>query len=123
MQIQLEVNDDIIIALPEAFNIEANLGYLARVKIECMYEIEDNIITRVTAIGDVQSLVQISVANNTQMVVHFLKNSKPTEKRKKERIVKYIRVWFDLDNDLTSFYAIAKNDPLLKMPVETFYGL
>jgi DNA-3-methyladenine glycosylase II len=57
-----EVNDDIIITLPEEFDMNANLGYLTREKNECMYEIENGIITRVIAIGGIRSLVQVRVS-------------------------------------------------------------
>ncbi|MGG4028454.1 DNA-3-methyladenine glycosylase, partial [Bacillus subtilis] len=118
-----EVNDVIVITLPEIFDMNANLGYLTRDKNECMYEIENNIITKVMAIGEIQSLVQVSVINNKQMVVQFLNESRPVEQWKREEIVKYIHEWFDLDNDLTPFYEMAKADPLLKMPARKFYGL
>nr|WP_302474019.1 DNA-3-methyladenine glycosylase [Shouchella clausii] len=103
--------------------MNSNLGYLKREKNECMYEIENDIITRMIAIGEIRFLIQISVIDNKQMVVQFLNDSRPTEKWQREKIVKYIHEWFDLDNDLTPFYEMAKADPLLKMTVEKFYGL
>ncbi|AWM19502.1 DNA-3-methyladenine glycosidase II [Bacillus subtilis] len=118
-----ELNDVIVITLPEIFDMNANLGYLTREKNECMYEIENNIITKVIAIGEIRSLVQVSVINNKQMIVQFLNDSRPVEQWKREEIVKYIHEWFDLDNDLTPFYELAKADPLLKMPARKFYGL
>nr|WGD87433.1 DNA-3-methyladenine glycosidase II [Bacillus subtilis] len=118
-----EVNDVIVITLPEIFDMNANLGYLTREKNECMYEIENNIITKVIAIGEIRSLVQVSVINNKQMIVQFLNDSRPVEQWKREEIVKYIHEWFDFDNDLTPFYEMAKADPLLKMPARKFYGL
>ncbi|TCJ06475.1 DNA glycosylase [Cytobacillus praedii] len=118
-----EVNDVIVITLPENFDMNANLGYLTREKNECMYEIENDIITKVITIGQIRSLVQVNVNNNKQMVVQFLNDSRPIEKWKREEIVKYIHEWFDLDNDLTPFYEMAKADPLLKMPAQKFYGL
>lgn len=118
-----EVNDGIVITLPEHFDMNVNAGYLTREKNECMYEIENDIITKVIAVGEVRSLVQISVINNKQMAVQFLNDSRPIEKWKREEIVKYIHEWFDLDNDLTPFYEMAKADPLLRMPARKFYGL
>lgn len=118
-----EVNDVILITLPRNFDINVNLGYLTREKNECMYEIENDIITKLIAIGETRSLVQVSVIDNKQMVVQFLNDSRPIEKWQREEIVKYIHEWFDLDNDLTPFYEMAKADPLLKMPAQKFYGL
>lgn len=118
-----DVDDVMIINLPANFDMNANLGYLTREKNECLYEIENNIITKVIAIGEMQSLVQISVIDNQQMVVQFLNGSRPIEKREREKIATYIIEWFDLDNDLTPFYEMANTDPLLKIPAQKFYGL
>jgi len=118
-----EVDDVIRITLPANFDMNANLGYLTRENNECMYEIENDIITKVIAIGEIQSLVQISVIDNQQMIVQFLNDSRPFEQWKREAIVTYIHEWFDLDNDLTPFYEMANADPILKMPAEKFYGL
>lgn len=118
-----DVDDVMIITLPANFDMHVNLGYLTREKNECLYEIENNIITKVIAIGEMQSLVQISVIDNQQMVVQFLNGSRPIEKREREKIATYILEWFDLDNDLTPFYEMANADPLLKLPAQKFYGL
>jgi len=118
-----DVDDVMIITLPANFDMNANLGYLTREKNECLYEIENNIITKVIAIGEMQSLVQISVIDNQQMVVQFLNGSRPIEKGEREKIAIYILEWFDLDNDLTPFYEMANADPLLKIPAQKFYGL
>ncbi|MCT6818671.1 MAG: DNA-3-methyladenine glycosylase [Lysinibacillus fusiformis] len=118
-----EVKNSIVITLPEQFNMNANLGYLSREQNECMYEIESDSITKVITIGEIRSLVQINVINNKQMIVQFLYESSPIERRKCEEIVKFIDEWFDLNNDLTPFYEMAKADPLLKVPARNFYGL
>jgi DNA-3-methyladenine glycosylase II len=117
------LNEDIMIKLPAEFDLKANLGYLQRNKNECMYKIENDIITRVIATCEIQTLVQIYVIDNKQMIVHFLGDFSPIEQWQRDEVVKYIRDWFDLDNDLTPFYEMAKADPLLKIPAEEFYGL
>ncbi len=118
-----EVKNGIVITLPEQFNMNANLGYLSREQNECMYEIENDSITKVITIGEIRSLVQINFINNKQMLVQFLNESKPIERWKCEEIVKFMDEWFDLNNDLTHFYEMAKADPLLKVPARNFYGL
>ncbi|WP_423802646.1 DNA-3-methyladenine glycosylase family protein [Neobacillus sp. SAB-20_R2A] len=109
--------------LPEDFNLKANLGYLERNKNECMFEVDNGIITRAVAIGEKQALVQIHVNERNQMIIQFLKDTRPGNQEEYAAIVSYIRVWFDLDRDLKSFYEMAKSDPLLKNPVQEFYGL
>ncbi len=118
-----DIDDVMMITLPENFDMNANLGYLTREKNECMYEIENDIIIKVIAIGEMQSLVQISVIDNQQMVVQFLNDSRPIEKWERQEIVTYIQEWFDLDNDLTPFYEMANTDPLLKIPAQKYSGL
>ena len=101
---QSKVAEDIIIPLPMEFDMKVNLGYLQRSKNECMFEIEKDTITRVITIDEIRTLVQIKVNDKNQMIVHFLKGQ-PWDPKK---VARYIREWFDLDNDLTLFYKIAK---------------
>ncbi|MBY8912576.1 DNA-3-methyladenine glycosylase [Bacillus sp. YC2] len=115
--------DIMLINLPEAFDFKANLGYFMREKNECMFEIEEETITRVIAVGDIRSLAHISVNDQHQLAVHFLGGTGPEEERQRDLIEAYIKEWFDLESDLTPFYEMAKNDPLLKKPIEDFYGL
>ncbi|MFP5105331.1 DNA-3-methyladenine glycosylase family protein [Neobacillus sp. C211] len=103
--------------------MKANLGYLKRNNKECMYEVENETIRRVIAIGETRVLVQIEAIVNMQLHVHFLGGTQPSTPWQIAEVVRYIAEWFDLDNDLTPFYEIAKADPLLKMPVKDFYGL
>lgn len=79
-----------------------------------MYETENDMITRIIAIGEIRYLIKISVMDNKQMVVQFLNDSRPTEEWQREKIVKYIYEWFDLDNDLTPFYEMQKQIHYLK---------
>ncbi|MCM3571212.1 DNA-3-methyladenine glycosylase [Neobacillus mesonae] len=118
-----EANEDILIDLPHDFNMKPNLGYLERNKNECMFEVENEIITRVIGVGDLQALVQIYVNNDNQMVVHFVNNSTHVNQNDRAEISCYIQEWFDLNRDLTPFYELAKKDLLLKKPVQDFYGL
>lgn len=118
-----EINENIVINLPTDFNIKANLGYLERNKNECMFEVENEMITRVIALSETRTLVRIHVNEYNQLTVSFLKNSRPRKQVELAEVAKYIREWFDLDRDLTPFYEMAKADPLLKKPVQEFYGL
>ncbi|MBT2734978.1 DNA-3-methyladenine glycosylase [Bacillus sp. ISL-7] len=103
--------------------MKANLGYLKRNNNECMYEVENETIRRVIAIGETRVLVQIEAFVNMQLHVHFLGGTQPSTPWQIAEVVRYITEWFDLNNDLTPFYEIAKADPLLKMTVKDFYGL
>lgn len=113
-------NADLIIEVPVEFNFTLILGYLQRDKNECMYEIENETITRIIAVGGESTLVQVSAPDNRYLLVHFL-STEPVDN--KNAIIAYIRDWFDLDKDIAPFYKMAGNDPLLKQPIKDFYGL
>ncbi len=115
------MTESIIIQLPKEFDSVANLGYLTRAKNECMYEVDNGgIITKAIAIGENRSLVQINIMDNKKIIIQFLTNS---NEEQQEAVTQYIREWFDLDTDLTSFYEMANNDPLLKLLIQKYRGL
>ena len=111
-----------IIDLPEDFNMAANLGYLERNKNECMFEVDNGIITRVVDTGESNRLVQLQANENNQLIVHFIDSNLSTPAERTDA-TRYIREWFDLDRDLSSFYELAKSDTLLERPAQEFYGL
>lgn len=118
-----EENQSIWIKIPEDFHFRINLDYLEREPNECMYKIADDTITRVIEINTVRTLVRISAPHTDCLLVTFLAGTRPKTLKEKEAIVRYICEWFDLDNDLMPFYEMGRQDPLLKQPIETFYGL
>ncbi|UOQ50677.1 hypothetical protein MUN88_10220 [Gracilibacillus caseinilyticus] len=95
-----EHNNHIIIKTPEAFNFKVNLDYLQRDHNECMFEIENDRITRVIEISNVRTLVRIRANEKEDLDVEFLANTKPALFEDKESIVGYICEWFDLDNNI-----------------------
>ncbi|AZU64898.1 DNA-3-methyladenine glycosylase family protein [Neobacillus mesonae] len=102
--------------------MKANLGYLERNKNECMFEVENETVTRVIVVGETRHLVRLNVNEQNQMFVRFVNGFK-TSKLDGAKVTAYIREWFDLNRDLTPFYEMANTDPLLKGPVQNFYGL
>lgn len=114
---------DMLIKTPEPFDFKVNLGYLQRDPNECLYEVENDMITRVIEINDLQTLVRINEAGNEYIAVEFLAGTKPELLEDKEAIVRYISEWFDFNRDLMPFYKMSFGDPLLKQTIERFYGL
>ncbi|WP_191272630.1 DNA-3-methyladenine glycosylase family protein [Neobacillus kokaensis] len=102
--------------------MKANLAYLKRNKNECMFEVENETVTRVIVVGENRHLVRLNVNEQNQMIVRFVNGFK-TSKPDGANVAAYIREWFDLDRDLTPFYKMAKADQLLKEPVQNFSGL
>lgn len=118
-----ETNEGLIIDVPIEFDFGPNLGYLQRDKNECMYETEDEAITRVIVVDGDRMLVQVCEHESNQLVVRFFTGTEPKSMDKKAAIVQYVRDWFDLDYDLAPFYEMAQHDPILKQPIKDFYGL
>jgi DNA-3-methyladenine glycosylase II len=115
-------NTRVIIDLPIDFNLDANLGYLERNKNECMFKVENGVITRVVMTRESNRLVQLQALENNQLSVDFIDTIAVTQAELADT-TRYIREWFDLDRDLSPFYEKAKGDPLLERPVQEFYGL
>lgn len=118
-----EEDGELLINAPVEFNFTTNLAYMQRDKNECMYEIENELITCTITTGDEHTLVQVSSPDNRNLRVRFLAGTRPKTLEGKAAIVHYIRDWFDLDKDLTSFYKMAQHDPLLQQVIKGNYGL
>jgi DNA-3-methyladenine glycosylase II len=54
--------------------------------------------------------------------LHITVLNKKINARTKLELEKYIREWFDLDQDILPFYKLAAKDKVLKPIVENFYG-
>lgn len=72
MRIWKENKHCILIKTPELFDFKTNLNYLRRDPNECMYEIEEDRITRVIEINHLRTLVRISEADSEYLAVEFL---------------------------------------------------
>ncbi|WP_052400796.1 DNA-3-methyladenine glycosylase family protein [Oceanobacillus jeddahense] len=113
----------IFIETPTPFDFKVNLDYLQRNANECMYEIENNRITRVMKINHMRTLVRISEADRENIVVEFLADTEPILLEDKKAIVHDVCEWFDLERNLLPFYEMGWQDSLLKQAIERFYGL
>ncbi|MFD1413648.1 DNA-3-methyladenine glycosylase family protein [Oceanobacillus jeddahense] len=113
----------IFIETPASFDFKVNLDYLQRNANECMYEIENNRITRVMKINHMRTLVRISEADRENIVVEFLADTEPILLEDKKAIVHDVCEWFDLERNLLPFYEMGWQDSLLKQAIERFYGL
>ncbi|MEK4304652.1 DNA-3-methyladenine glycosylase family protein [Oceanobacillus sp. FSL K6-0251] len=118
-----ESKNCIFIKAPEPFNFKVNVDYFLRDPNECMYEIEENTITRVIEINHLRTLIQISKAGSDYLAVECLAGTKAESFEDKETIVNYICEWFDFDTDLLPFYEMGRRDLLLQPVIERFYGL
>lgn len=115
-------HESVLIEVPKEFNFQQNIDYLLRSSNECMFEIREGKIRKAISFGDEVSLVEISESIDGNLLISFLA-SPPSSNQVQEGVLSYIRDWFDLDNDLKPFYAMAENDLLLQKAIKEFYGL
>nr|WP_307802552.1 Ada metal-binding domain-containing protein [Bacillus sp. XF8] len=118
-----DYGENIKLIVPKEFSFKQNLHYLSRSKNECMFHIENNKIYRVVPIEGVNPLIETSIDAEGNIHIRFLGDRAPLKKWVRATVARYVREWFDLDTDLTPFYAIAKNDVLLSKPIKEYYGL
>ncbi len=108
---------------PKEFSFTANLGYLTRSTNECMFQVENNQITRLIQAHDQAVLVQISSEHEGSMLIRFVHAPARLKKSTRVAVARYVWDWFDLDTDLAPFYRLAGADPLLSPLVNQLYGL
>lgn len=109
----------ITISLPKEFSYEHALSFLKRSPQELLHQVKDDAVYKAISIEDCCFVIKIEYQHH-ELQVEFL-NGHPSD-RHHSFIVDYIRQWFDLDTDLTSFYQLAAKDSLLKDLVDRYYG-
>lgn len=114
---------ELIIPVPTEFSFNENIRYLSHATNECMFAIHEHKIIKAISIDGEHFLIEISEASNNNLLIQFLGETKPTSLKIHNETRRYIRDWFDLDNDLKPFYTMANKDPLLRRAVHEFYGL
>ncbi len=112
---------EVILTPPKDFSYKESLVYLGRSKDECLYRIHDAKIYKAITLNRENVLIELANNECQNLVIRFV-NVIP-RKSIRLAIAQYIWEWFDLDTDLTSFYKVAKGDPLLGKLTETYYGL
>ncbi|MFJ5762195.1 DNA-3-methyladenine glycosylase 2 [Neobacillus sp. NPDC093182] len=118
-----DIGNELKLVLPKEFNFQENINYLARSSNECLFHIDNNRIYKAIPIGEEIALIEVSSVEENHLIVRFLGESKTTSKEIRADVARYVREWFDLDRDLSPFYAMAKKDLLLDEAVDSFYGL
>ncbi|WP_301287965.1 DNA-3-methyladenine glycosylase [Paenibacillus sp. MSJ-34] len=111
------------VPVPEDFNFAETVGYMSRSGNECMHYIDDGTIYKRIPVGPEYPIVKISGGGEEALHVRFQGTADPPSASTHSAAVQYIREWFDLDTDLTPFYAMAHADELLRPTVDRFRGL
>jgi DNA-3-methyladenine glycosylase II len=105
--------------LPPEFDYSLNLQFLERSPREVLHRVEERSVVKLLSVGGEKVLFCIREGEG-KLILEFL-NGEPTAEAKKF-VKNYVVEWFDLENDLKPFYALASEDKLLKDLVKRYYG-
>lgn len=114
-----------VLQTSKPFSFEQNLAYLKRSANECMFQIDNDYVYKAISSGQHAALLKVGAAADDHLSMEVLGEyvDGPGRESLLAAAEAYTREWFDLDRDLTPFYALAESDPLLKEPMQQFYGL
>jgi DNA-3-methyladenine glycosylase II len=96
-----------------------NYEFLTRSTKEILHVVDGRSIFKAIRAGDDPLLIKISPVRRTFEITYPL--SEPSVEVRTS-VIRFVREWFDLDNDLTAFYELAQSDKLLQAAVKHFYG-
>ncbi|GAA0892072.1 DNA glycosylase [Fulvivirga kasyanovii] len=106
------------IPIPEHFSYKECLWYLDRGFDECLYTIKNERIYKAVSINGQKALLEISATANALQISKLTAGAMP-----ELAVVDYVNSWFDLERNLSGFYALAANDPLLNQLMPKYTGL
>ena len=110
---------NIVIPVPSEFNFDFCLQFLRRSQKEILHRVEGKRVIKLIQLGDERILFSIEPCDDG-LTIGFPGPS--PSKDGLDRLVAYVREWFDLETDLGKFYRIAKRDKLLGNLVKKFRG-
>ena len=104
----------LIIAVPKEFSFKENIGYMSRSNNECMFEICNGKVIKAIPVANEILLVEVSENPEGNLLIRFIEKYAPSSESVCDKVIHYVRDWFDLDTDLKPFYGMAEKDPLLQ---------
>ncbi|WP_373231130.1 DNA-3-methyladenine glycosylase [Cohnella sp.] len=117
------MNPIIKVAVPIEFDFAINLNYLSRSPDECLYHIQNAKLYKAISAGLNQLMFEISGDEPGFLGIRSMDDTGSWNPDIQADVIEYVREWFDLDTDLTPFYAMSKQDAILNKVVERLYGL
>lgn len=105
---------------PKEFNFDECLVFLGRSQEEVLHQIRDELLYKLIKVNGELILCRIGFG---QHVIRVDFPSQPLSITSYEEIASYIWEWFDLDQDLSLFYEVAKQDKILQQIHKRYYGL
>lgn len=114
---------DIRLPVPTEFSFTENVAHLSTATNESLYTLREGRIYKAIAVGRQDTVVEIAASSDTHLRIRFIDEPAIDNPTLREGVARYVHDWFDLGTDLKPFYEMARQDPLLKQAVVSFYGL
>ena len=92
------------IPIPKNFSFQECLWFLDRNYDDCLHEVRYNSVRKLLSIDDIPTLIEILEENNYLIIKVLAGNNS------ENRIVEFVKEWFDIDRDLTDFYQLLSRD-------------
>ncbi|MCC0566935.1 DNA-3-methyladenine glycosylase family protein [Brevibacillus borstelensis] len=105
---------------PREFHFGECLVFLGRSELEVLYQIKDGYLYKLVKVDQELVLLKIGCAGQTIRVDFPL--GTPSE-QVREKVAAYVWEWFDLEQNLSGFYEMARQDKVLHQLVQNYYGL
>jgi DNA-3-methyladenine glycosylase II len=101
------------------FSFQEILNFLLGMPAEPLFTVTKTSVTRALNIEGEKALFSVSAHKDNLEIIFLTPSSQLTQ----SRIQAFVTEWLDLDRDLTPFYQLAQQDPLLKEPASQHQGL
>lgn len=108
------------ITVPKEFSFDSCLAFLQRSPKEVLHRCQAGTVRKLINLEGTPVLFELSEAKDLNLKITPL-NARLSPRQKKA-LTQYVRDWFDLETDLSTFYKIAGRDALLKNLVKEHYG-
>ena len=105
------------IPIPENFSFQECLWFLDRNYDDCLHEVGQNLVRKLLSFEGIPTLIEIHEESN-YLVINVLSG-----KNSENKIVEFVKEWFDIDRDLTDFYHLLSQDAELAYMNSEYKGL
>ena len=108
------------VPVPEEFSFDLCMKFLQRSPRELLHRCRDSGVRKFLRVNDRDVLFELSGSENHHLEINVLNGA--VNEEQKDKLIAYVREWFDLETDLKPFYAMASKDRLLKDLIKKYHG-
>jgi DNA-3-methyladenine glycosylase II len=112
--------ENIYFQVPKEFDFSHCLRFLNRSPFECLHSVQDQRWRKLLKLSDRTILIEVAMSSGN-LKVHPLNTQLTLSEQ--TTVISYVWEVFDLARDLQPFYEHMKQDPVLGLLCQTYYGL